>query len=690
MTQAPPTPVLSVTPDNRDVSATAGNTTFSVANIGGGTMSWTATVTSGSSWLSITSGSSGTNSGTINVSYTANGGTSSRTGTITVTASGATGSPKNVTVTQAAPTPILSVTPDNRDVPATAGNTTFSVSNAGGGTMPWTATVTSGSSWLSITSGNSGTNNGTINIGYTTNGGTSSRTGTITVTASGATGGPKLVIVTQAGPPPQIGGIRPVSPTTVSGSANTEFDVYVEVQNVTNLFGVSFVLNFNKIYLNVIFDASESFIGSDVVYAAQHDNSAGTISIGISRKAGQGGVTGTGNVAKIHFKIVQGVTQNTSIQFTLSSIDANDPSGSSITLTSGSSSTTLTGGLTVWPGDTNNNGTVNQSDVLPIGLYWGTTGPVRPNRSNNWVSQPCTPWNTPQATYVDANGDGIINQVDVLPIGLNWGRTHSLQLNKSSASEPLGANVSSVVIAASIRPVSPATVSGSVNTEFDVYVEVQNVTNLFGVSFVLNFNKTYINALSESVESFIGSDLVFVGQHDNGAGTVGIGISRKAGQGGVSGTGNVAKVHFKVVQAVTQDTPVEFTLNSVEANDPSGLPISLIPGTTTTILIQSGTGVDIDTSFPTNFELLQSYPNPFNPETTISYSIPEQSHVTMEIYNITGKRIVTLKDAQENAGNYSIRWNGRDDFGRPVSGGVYLCRFQAGTYSQTIRMLLMK
>ena len=94
--------VISVSPASRNVAKDAGTTTFSVSNTGTGTMPWTAAVTSGGSWLSITSGASGTNSGTITCSFTANTGTSARTGTIRVTATGATGSPVDVTVTQAA------------------------------------------------------------------------------------------------------------------------------------------------------------------------------------------------------------------------------------------------------------------------------------------------------------------------------------------------------------------------------------------------------------------------------------------------------------------------------------------------------------------------------------------------------------------------------------------------------------
>jgi hypothetical protein len=96
------TPILSVTPINPSVATTAGSINFSVSNTGGGTLSYSASVTSGSSWLSITSGASGGNSGTISVSFAANSG-AQRTGTIMITASGASGSPVTLTITQAAP-----------------------------------------------------------------------------------------------------------------------------------------------------------------------------------------------------------------------------------------------------------------------------------------------------------------------------------------------------------------------------------------------------------------------------------------------------------------------------------------------------------------------------------------------------------------------------------------------------------
>ena len=103
-------PALSVTPVSRDVPCIAGTTTFTVSNTGAGTMNWTAVENPDVDWLSITSGSSGTNSGTITITYTANNTSSARPATIRVTAAGATDSPVDVTVTQAETPPGFCVT----------------------------------------------------------------------------------------------------------------------------------------------------------------------------------------------------------------------------------------------------------------------------------------------------------------------------------------------------------------------------------------------------------------------------------------------------------------------------------------------------------------------------------------------------------------------------------------------------
>lgn len=132
------------------------------------------------------------------------------------------------------------------------------------------------------------------------------------------------------------------SPTSLVGSKDATFDVFVSVNQVTNLFGAGFTLNFPQAYINVVSTAPEAFLGTDVVFFPQIENSIGKVSIGISKKAGQSSVTGSGNLAKITFKILNTAANQVVLPFTLSSLVANNQTGQSITLTPQESSTTLT------------------------------------------------------------------------------------------------------------------------------------------------------------------------------------------------------------------------------------------------------------------------------------------------------------------------------------------------------------
>ena len=93
---------------------------------------------------------------------------------------------------------------------------------------------------------------------------------------------------------------------------------------------------------------------------------------------------------------------------------------------------------------------------------------------------------------------------------------------------------------------------------------------------------------------------------------------------------------------------------------------------------------------PQVFALHENYPNPFNPVTNISFDLPERSQVQLSIFDITGRRIRQLVRENQAAGFRSVLWDGTDDSGRPVSGGVYFYQFQAGNFVETRKMLLIK
>ena len=85
-----------------------------------------------------------------------------------------------------------------------------------------------------------------------------------------------------------------------------------------------------------------------------------------------------------------------------------------------------------------------------------------------------------------------------------------------------------------------------------------------------------------------------------------------------------------------------------------------------------------------------NYPNPFNPETTIAYSVKETGPVTIEVYNLKGQLVKTLIKGRQEPGNHTIVWDGKDNNGHSVSSGVYYYKMQAGTYSSTKKMIMMK
>lgn len=87
---------------------------------------------------------------------------------------------------------------------------------------------------------------------------------------------------------------------------------------------------------------------------------------------------------------------------------------------------------------------------------------------------------------------------------------------------------------------------------------------------------------------------------------------------------------------------------------------------------------------------LSAYPNPFNPSTTISYTIPKPSEVSLSVYNLKGQLLKSLTNEVKAAGTHQIVWNGEDKFNRKALSGVYFIRLQAGKDSLTHKVLLMK
>ena len=116
----------------------------------------------------------------------------------------------------------------------------------------------------------------------------------------------------------------------------------------------------------------------------------------------------------------------------------------------------------------------------------------------------------------------------------------------------------------------------------------------------------------------------------------------------------------------------------VTSND--NMPNTLVVGTLT---------IDEDL-IPEVFALHQNYPNPFNPTTQIRYDLPKDEFVSIAIYDVMGRKIRSLMNANQAVGYHAIRWDARNDMGEGISAGMYIYTIQAGEFRSTKKMVLLK
>ena len=120
-------------------------------------------------------------------------------------------------------------------------------------------------------------------------------------------------------------------------------------------------------------------------------------------------------------------------------------------------------------------------------------------------------------------------------------------------------------------------------------------------------------------------------------------------------------------------TAVDYNGNESDASESSGVELSIE-----------------QEIIPEEYALHQNYPNPFNPSTQIGYALPENSNVTIVIYNMLGSKVRTLINEVQDAGFRNVLWNATNDNGAPVSAGMYIYTIQAGKFYQAKKMILLK
>jgi Secretion system C-terminal sorting domain len=124
---------------------------------------------------------------------------------------------------------------------------------------------------------------------------------------------------------------------------------------------------------------------------------------------------------------------------------------------------------------------------------------------------------------------------------------------------------------------------------------------------------------------------------------------------------------------------------SVEVDSNASGSVKVRSVSLTTVGPTPATLVKASAQLPGNFVLSQNYPNPFNPSTQIQFSVPKAGYVTLKVYDMLGREVSTLVNGELGPSSYSITWNAAN-----VASGVYLYKLDAGNYSMTKKMVLMK
>jgi len=154
--------------------------------------------------------------------------------------------------------------------------------------------------------------------------------------------------------------------------------------------------------------------------------------------------------------------------------------------------------------------------------------------------------------------------------------------------------------------------------------------------------------------------------------------------GFVPGAGNLFTTTTDTLLSVT--TPTDTTWYLVNAVDASGyaggysVEITSLPDPASNVVDPRAMAFTLD----------QNVPNPFNPTTTIRFSLATPEHVTLNIYDVAGRRVRTLVNTSQSAGPHAVTWNGINDRGATVSSGIYFYRLQAGSFAETHKMVLLK
>lgn len=310
------------------------------------------------------------------------------------------------------------------------------------------------------------------------------------------------------------------------------------------------------------------------------------------------------------------------------------------------SKTGCPGKIDVWPGDTDNNTFIDNTDLLPIGIFYGTVGIPRDSISN--LFQADSSWNWGPALsqsdikHADCNGDGVINSDDTLAINLNFNLTRPVEI---SVNPNNNSNIDRTQTLADLYFVTSDSMYDPgdwVDAEVWLGDSLTPVNRLYGIAFTMNLDGSYVVPGSASIDyqpswlDSIGVNALKFSKFDNTNYTA-FGAITRINHLNASGYGKIADLKFQIKNETTLATQLEFSFSGYMANDSAGTTINFNKKTHT---IHLNTNVGI--SELENNSSFGISPNPLNTFATLSFK-EYQYNSDLKIIDVVGNIIKQTK-----------------------------------------------
>lgn len=331
----------------------------------------------------------------------------------------------------------------------------------------------------------------------------------------------------------------------------------------------------------------------------------------------------------------------------------------------------------VWPGDADNDGIVNNFDILPIGLHHGNTGLSRTSQTIDYTCHGSDNWNVSvtglpavDQKYVDCDGDGLIQSLDTNAIQLNWSQTH---LKTASATS---ANVTMYIDTAVTNPGDTVVL--------DVILHQSLAPNgTYGLAFTVNYDPLLIDTSSVYVTfdnswlGLINVDMIGIQKDFYHQGELEVGLTR-IDQTSVIGSGPVAQMHFIIKDDVLPKTlhkRLDLMVDNIRLIDHLAIETP-VTGLTSQVLITADPALDFDKLSSDTQNKIHIAPNPVEEDLQVYSSL--ETIQAIHLYDITGQLVLQLNKTGNNAETLEIG---------TLPSGVYILEVRTENTKEILRVV---